>query len=281
MGDGRQEVPRRASLPLSAPDAQFWSLYPDAPLPQPARDVLTNALPLVAVQRCPPITTASSLGWVLTPMLSFAVQWSGDSLRLAYIDDDTDELGEWTEIVGNGPRHPEAARVLDIKDTARREAAEQIGLEQMPLFDPSPFGDPREFQYLSGIVGVTSPGWAMLVRSVPNWPRGAGDYEIVEGVIETAWSGSVLPVMIRLRTEGSVVRFLRHAPLAVIHPVAVAGYAKENASATASGTGIDSWPDAAWDRYVRGRTNRSVTKASYRALQASYYREAPQVEQRD
>lgn len=281
MGDSRHEVPRRSALPQRGPEAEFWSLYPDAPLPRPARDVLPNVLPLTAIQRCPPITTASSLGWVLTPMLSFAVRWSGDSLDLAYIDEETDEVGEWSPILGDGPRHPRLHEVMDIKDTSRRASAEQIALDQMPLIDPSPFGDPREFQYLSGIVGVTAPGWAMLVRSVPNWPRSAGDFEIVEGVVETAWSGSVLPVMVRLRTEGAVVRFARNAPLAVIHPVAVASYAKENAPVRASGAGIDAWSDEAWDRFVRARLHRATSRSSYRALQADHYREGPPSEQRE
>ena len=280
-GESRQEAPRRSALPLRGPDAEFYSLYPDAPLPRPAREVLPNALPLVAVQRCPPITTASSLGWVLSPAVSFAVRWSGDALDLAFIDDESSEIGPWSPIIGDGPRHPRVHQVLEIKDDARRAAAEQIDLAQMPLIDPSPFGDPREFQYLSGIVGVTAPGWAMLVRSVPNWPRVGGEYEIVEGVVETAWSGTVLPVMVRLRSEGSVARFTRNSPMAVIHPVAVAGYAKENAPVRTSGAGIDAWSDEAWDRFVLARSNRTTTRASYRALQADHYREGPPSEQRD
>jgi hypothetical protein len=281
MGDSRADVPRRAALPTSGPEAAFYSLFPGAPIPEPARDVLPNALPLAAVQRCPPVTTASSIGWVLRPRMSFAVQWSGDRLSMALIDPETNAIGDWADIGGEGPQPPDAAGLLGSASPERAATAVEIGLERMPLIDPSPFGDPREFQYLSGIVGVTRPGWSVLVRAVPNWPRARADFDVVEGVVETAWSGNVLPVMIRLRAEGTVVRFHKDAPLALLHPVAVASYARENAVLAASGSGIDAWPAEIWERFVSSRTNRRSGRAAYRRAQAAYYREADPVEIRD
>lgn len=281
MSELRADAPRRAALPTSGPEASFYALFPDAPLPEPARDILPNALPLVAVQRCPPVTTASSIGWVLRPMVSFAVQWLGDELRIALVDEGTGDLGEWHQVSDSGPRPPGVESLLDISSPQRRLDAAAIGLDSMPMLDPSPFGDPREFQYLSGIVGVTRPGWSLLVRSVPNWPRPRAEFEIVEGVVETAWAGNVLPVMIRLREEGAVVRFHRSAPLALLAPVAVASYAREHAPVAASGAGVDAWPADVWERFVASRTNRSAGRGAYRRAQAAYYREADPVEQRD
>ena len=97
----------------------------------------------------------------------------------------------------------------------------------------------------------------------------------MEGVVETAWSGHVLPVMVRLRTEGRVVRFSRHEAIAALQPVAVASYSREASSVRASGRGVSSWPDEMWERFVRGRVERmGLEPASYRRAQAAYYRES-------
>jgi hypothetical protein len=281
MADSRAEVPRRAALPTSGPDAAFYGLFPGAPIPEPARDVLPNVLPLVAVQRCPPVTTASSIGWVLRPRTSFAMTWTGDQLSMAMIDPETNDLGPWRDIAGDGPAPPDIDGMLQGISPERGSQAVELGLTRMPLIDPSPFGDPREFQYLSGIVGVTRPGWSLLVRGVPNWPRARADFDVVEGVVETAWSGNVLPVMIRLRTEGAVVRFHRDTPLALLHPVAVASYARENSALSGSGSGIDAWPEAVWEKFVASRANRKLGRGAYRRAQAAYYREVDPLEHRD
>ena len=282
MGDSRHEGPSRTSLPTDGPGVCFYSLFGAAPLPQPARDVLPNALPLAAVQRCPPVTTASSLGWVLRPRVPFGVRWTGDSLHVALVDAAGD-YGPWRDVVGDGPLSPDASDLGSATDPERAAQAREIELDQMPLLDPSPFGDPREFQYLSGIVAVTNPGWALLVRSVPNWPRARGDYDVVEGVVETAWAGNVLPVMLRLRSEGVTVRFDPSSPLAVLHPVPVAAYTREHSVVTASGRGIDAWPQDVWDRFLGGRRARMAGRNAYRTAQANHYRdgaEQPEGERR-
>ena len=45
-------------------------------------------MPLSAVRKCPPVTTASSIGWLLNPPVSFAVRWEEDQLWWAPLDDD-------------------------------------------------------------------------------------------------------------------------------------------------------------------------------------------------
>jgi Family of unknown function (DUF6065) len=275
MEENRRDGVSRSTLPETGPEAAFFSVYPDAPLPVPAREVLPGALPLSAVRKCPPVTTASSLGWLLNPPVSFAVRWLEEQLWWAHVDDDTDQLGEWEPVVGNGPRVPALAAALDEVAGDRRAEVEATGLAAMPLLDPSPNGDPREFQVISGMVASTAAGWALLIRGVPNRPRPSGAYDVMEGVVETAWSGHVLPVMVRLRTEGRVVRFSRHEAIAALQPVAVASYSREASWVRTSGRGVSSWPDDMWERFVRGRVERMGPEpASYRRAQASYYRES-------
>lgn len=275
MDENRREGVSRSTLPETGPEAAFFSVYPDAPLPVPARELLPGALPLSAVRKCPPVTTASSIGWLLNPPVSFAVRWEEDQLWWAPLDDDTDRLGAWEAVAANGPRVPALAEALDDVVGDRRAEVEATGLAAMPLLDPSPLGDPREFQLISGMVASTATGWALLVRGVPNRPRPSGAYDVMEGVVETAWSGHVLPVMVRLRSEGRVVRFSRYEPIAVLQPIAVASYSREASGVRASGSGVNTWPDEMWERFVRGRVERMGPEpASYRRAQAAYYRES-------
>jgi hypothetical protein len=275
MMESRRDGTTRSSLPDTGPEAAFYSIYPDAPLPVPAREVLPGALPLSAIRKCPPVTTASSIGWLLNPPVSFAVRWEGDDLWWAPVDDDTDEREAWRVVTPGGPRVPALADALQEVVGTRRAEVEATGLSAMPLLDPSPNGDPREFQLLSGMVASTATGWALLVRGVPNRPRPSGAYDVIEGVVETAWSGHVLPVMVRLRSEGREVRFSRQEAIAALQPVAVASYARELIGVRASGAGISTWPDEVWERFVRGRVERMGPEpGSYRRAQAAYYRES-------
>jgi hypothetical protein len=275
MDERRRDGVSRSTLPEAGPDAAFYSIYPDAPLPVPARDVLPGALPLSAVRKCPPVTTASSIGWLLSPPVSFAVRWAGDDLWWAQVDDDTDERDDWQRVTPGGPRVLALSDALREVVGTRRAEIEATGLSAMPLLDPSPNGDPREFQLISGMVASTATGWALLVRAVPNRPRPSGAYDVVEGVVETAWSGHVLPVMVRLRSEGREVRFSRHQAMALLQPIAVASYARESSGVQAAGAGVSSWPDEIWERFVRGRVERMGPEpASYRRAQAAYYRES-------
>lgn len=274
-GQAATSKPHRSALPATGPDVHFYHLYTDAPLPTPAGQRLPNSLPTLATRMCPPVTTASSLGYLLTVPQSFAVKWEGDHLWWALVDDTDGSTSDW-QLAGEGRYgilHDRVAHMRTAVPPQRSEQLEEALEGGVPYLDPNP-SDPREFQIISGVVATTAPGWAMLVRDVQNRPRPSGEYDIVEGVVETAWYGNTLPLMVRLRHEGHVVRFISGAAIATLLPIAVATYARDNASSVNAESGIEHWPDELWDRFVRTRGRRLDDKpASYKRTQREYYRD--------
>ena len=66
-----------------------------------------------------------------------------------------------------------------------------------------------------------------------------------------------------------------HRGNAALQPIAVASYSREASGVRASGSGVNTWPDEMWERFVRGRVERMGPEpASYRRAQAAYYRES-------
>lgn len=263
-------------LPTTGPEMRFFQFFPDGPMPVPARDVLRDLLPAKAVKRCPPVTAASSLGWLLFPPTSFAVRWVRDRLDFTLVGDEG-RPGSW-EVLGAGRpgRHPRTGDALaGVPDHRTDELNECLDDEGVPLVDPNP-ADPREFQIFTGVTARTAPGWASLVRPVPNLPVPPETHDVLDGVVETAWYGNGLPVMVRLRVRDEVVRFSPSTPLAAIHPVPVAALARESSDAETSTPGIGNWPDSEWQRFVATRRRRlDALPGSYRRAQHSHHREPP------
>jgi hypothetical protein len=266
----------RLRLPLTGPEVSFHHFFPDAPMPVPVREILRDLLPAKAVKRCPPVTAASSYGWLLFPPSSFAVRWVKDGLEFALMDDDG-EIGPWELLEAGRPgRNPRTeAALAAVPEHRAEELRECLGDGGVPLVDPNP-ADPRELQIFTGVTVRTAPGWASLVRPVPNLPIQPETHDVVEGLVETAWYGNGVPVMVRLRTRDEVVRFSQSTPMAAIQPVPVAAFATENSVATTGESGIGSWPDAEWDRFVTTRRRRlDSLPGSYRRAMHAYHREAP------
>lgn len=236
---------------------EFFTVYPDAPPPEPASSTVRGSLPARAVQFCPPVTAGSGFGWYVFPPVDFALRWDGQTT-------------EWSLLEGNEPTHwqslaggyegdlaagrevlanlPESMRSdIDVFDRTR---------EMIPFLDADPrAGDLVEV--FPGVAARTSPGWALLLRSVPNWLPRAG-FEALDGVIETAWHRSPLNAIIRLTTPGRVVRFHRRIPMLVLQPVpivAVEAAQKVTASVT---RGLAQWPADVWREVVEVRRRRQA-----------------------
>ncbi|MFW5471856.1 hypothetical protein ACOCJ5_00960 [Knoellia sp. CPCC 206450] len=274
--DGGHPGPSRQRLPVTGPQMRFYHLFPEGPMPVPARAILRDLLPAKAVKRCPPVTAASSFGWLLFPPTAFAVRWVGQSLEFSLLDDDGG-LGPWTVLGPDRPgRHPgTAAALASVPDHRVAELGASLDDHGVPLVDPNP-ADPREFQLFTGVTARTAPGWASLVRPVPNLPVPPGTFDVVDGVVETAWYGNGLPVMVRLRARDEIVRFSPSFPVAAVQPVPVAALAQESSHAEMSEPGIGSWPDDEWNRFVATRRGRlDALPGSYRRAQHAYHREPP------
>ncbi len=268
--------PSRLRLPLTGPEVSFHHFFPDGPMPVPAREVLRDLLPAKAVKRCPPVTAGSSYGWLLFPPTSFAVRWVKEGLEFALVDDDG-AIGAWELLDAGRPgRHPRTeAALAGVPEHRLVELRESIGEEGVPLVDPNP-ADPRELQIITGVTVRTAPGWASLVRPIPNLPVPPETHDVVDGVVETEWYGNGLPVMVRLRARGETVRFLRSTPVAAIQPVPVAAFATENSVATAAEHGIGNWTDDEWNRFVSTRRTRlDALPGSYRRTMHAHHREPP------
>lgn len=267
--------PSRLRLPLTGPEVSFHHFFPDGPMPVPARAILRDLLPAKAVKRCPPVTVGSSYGWLLFPPTSFAVRWVKDGLEFALMDDDGG-IGSWELLEGGRPgRNPLTEAALAAVPAHRaEELREALGEGGVPLVDPNP-ADPRELQIFTGVTVRTAPGWASLVRPIPNLPVPPETYDVVDGVVETEWYGNGLPVMVRLRARDETVRFTRSSPIAAIQPVPVAAFAAENSVATAAEPGIGSWADDEWERFVTTRRRRlDSLPGSYRRAMHAHHREA-------
>lgn len=262
--------------PTSGPQVEFFQLYPDGPLPSAASGTALGALPSRAVQFCPPVVAASGFGWYLYPLADFALRWDGVEAEWARLGEDG-EPQQWRTLAGG-------TWAYLAETEAMLASAPEHYRAQFPeaLPDGYPFADanPRatnEIETDTGIIARTAPGWALLIRGVANaqWP--SRDFQTLEGVIETAWYGGSLPVMVRLLAADRVVRFFRRMPYAVAQPVPVGAYDRRTLEDLRTERGIAELPQDVWDQFLAARTERagSGLPGAYARRQRAYQRAAP------
>jgi Family of unknown function (DUF6065) len=207
---------------VEPPVVEFFRGSDQVPLPVPASETVGGFLPARAKQYCPPVSHASGFGWWLFPPISFALRWDGQYTDFATIDDTGNPTGDWRSLAGG----------VDVPLEANTGLVERIrrlhGDEQADLLFPDGLGflnaDPRAMNHIeltTGIAARTSPGWSLLIRSVPNWPTRA--IQNIEGIIEADWYRSLIPVMLRIAEPG-VHNVFRHIPIGCAQPIHQAGY---------------------------------------------------------
>lgn len=270
--------PQLTAVDLSPPKVELFSVYPDVREPEPASRDVRGSLPSRAVQRCPPVTTASAFGWYIYPPADFALRWDGRTTEWSLLEDN--EPVQWRSLAGGYDGALPWAKDLLAKAPERLR-------DDLDVFDK--FGgtvgfidaDPRAvntLEVLTGIVARTSPGWWLLVREVPNWPR-SNDHQILEGILETDWYRSWLPTMIRLTEQHRVVRFYRNFPIMVAQPIPrVAVEAMREPIVVRRG--LDEFDDQLWREFVRWRRRRqdpqtSTVYAAEQRAQARQHRAPP------
>ncbi len=256
------------------PSVEFFSLYPDAPAPEPASGSVRGSLPSRAVQKCLPVTEASSFGWYVFPPLDFAVRWDGQDTEWSPLDDRNDPVG-WESL--SGGHEGAVPGVREALETAPERFRSDFAVFDRDGRPPVPFvnADPRAINCLEIITGLlmrTSPGWSVLTRGLPNWPHQPG-HQILEGIIETDWFRSAVPTMVRLTEPGRVVRFHRRLPIMVVQVVPRVAVTASSTVDTTTARGLAEFPDDVWAEFVASRQRRGEGgAAAYRAEQRARQR---------
>jgi len=261
--------------PASGPRVEFFQLYPDGPLPTPASGSALGALPSRAVQFCPPVVAASGFGWYLYPLADFALRWDGSEADWARLGGDG-EPQQWRTLAGGTWAYlAETESMLASAPDHYSARFPEVLPDGYPFADANPRAT-NEVETDTGIIARTAPGWALLIRGVANaqWP--SRDFQHLEGVIETAWYGGSLPVMLRLLSPGRIVRFFRRLPYAVAQPVPVAAYDRRVLEDVRSQRGIADLPQDVWEQFVAARTERagSGLPGAYARRQRAHQRAA-------
>jgi hypothetical protein len=253
------------SASTERPIVELFSVYPQAPPPQPASANLRGSMPVRAVQHCAPITAASGFGFYLYPSFDFALRWDGELCELSLLEDN--EPVAWKSMSGNAaPQIPDHEQVWGGMAPERRQQMLAAGEDELSSinFDPR---DPNTFELHTGVIARTRPGWSLLVRAVPNLPPIPG-LRVLDGILETSWFRGMVPVTGRVTDVGRVVRVHRNYPLACVQPVPDVAYDPRTMSEARIGDGgFNELPDDVWDEMIENfaRRNHERVLGSYKS----------------
>jgi hypothetical protein len=242
---------------------ELFSFYGDAPRPEKASPHLRGSMPVRAVQVCPPITAASGFGWYLFPPVDFAVRWDGQASEWALLEDN--EPVAWRSLAG-GVEHSVPISAEALATAPERFAADTDIFDAFGGALPFIDADPRAghlLEIITGVIARTSPGWCLLARGVANWPH-SGDFQVLEGVLDTEWFRSWVPTMVRLTTPHRIVRFYRSQPITMLQPIPRAVLEAAGRATAEVAWGLDEFPDDIWGEFVDQRRRRQVEGISGR-----------------
>jgi hypothetical protein len=234
-----------------SPVVEFFCLYPDTHPPEPASRDVRGSLPARAVKTCTPLTAGSAFGWYIYPPVDFALRWHGSETEWSLLDDN--EPVQWRSLAGgHDGTLAIATEALAQVPEADLDIFDRYG-GSIPFIDADPRG-PDRVEIVTGVLARTSPGWTLLVREPPNWPRHEG-VQVYEGIIETEWYRSYLPTIIRLTVQHKVVRFYRNLPIMAVQPIPVATLEAARSPAVVC-RGVGEFPADVWAQFVAWRRQR-------------------------
>jgi hypothetical protein len=271
--DSKQD--ESTTIELAAPDIEFYHYLSDAPMPRPIMDMVPGFLPHRAHQYCPPVSQASGYGWAVFPPVDFALRWDGKETEFAFLVENEPE--RWQSLAGGQEIWlPEERRNYgDLSDTRQRELVDISGPQGILLANCDPRAQ-ENVELMFGLIARTNPGWASLVRGTPNLPNPG--YQVLEGVIETSWYQSWVPVILRLLDRDRVVRFYRDLPAATISLVPEIAYAPSTMRrAKVVAGGIAAIPDDVWADHVdiKGARFRHEAPGNYKTRQTRNRKSQP------
>jgi hypothetical protein len=211
-------------------------------------------MPARAAKLCAPMTTASALGWYVYPPADFALRWDGGETQWSLLAEN--EPVGWRSLAGGYdgvlPNGREAFADLPESRTGDLDVFDKFG-GSPPFINADPRG-PDRLEISTGLLARTAPGWLLLVREPPNWPRMEG-VQVYEGLIECEWYRSYVPTIIRLTTQNRIVRFHRSVPFIGVQVVPTNMIAANRGPAPLY-RGIADFPDEVWEEFVEWRRFR-------------------------
>lgn len=211
----------------------FYRMIPECPAPQRADRSAGGMLPTRAFRYCDPVTTASAFGWYVFPPFAFSLQFDGTNVKWTF-----GTAQQWYSLG--------AAQFPDFEGYFDEHAPEDLKGCSPPFI--TAFPEPGYVQIWSGLIARTKPGWSLLVRPVPNFPRSV-QYELFEGILEADnWFGPLF-INLRLKKTDVSIDFQAGLPLFHIQPVQRSLYEGRALDDFAVVSGMRDWSDAEWNDY--------------------------------
>lgn len=190
-------------------------------------------LPTRAFRFCDPVTTASAFGWYVFPPFAFSLRYDGAEVQWTFGDNK-----QW---------HPlGTAQFPDFETYFDERAPDDLRGCSPPFI--TAFPEPGYVQIWSGLIARTKPGWSLLIRPVPNFPRSLR-YELFEGIVETdSWFGPLF-TNLRLTKTDIPIEFQAGLPLFHIQPVERKLYEGRMLEDFDVVDQMEDWSNADWDSY--------------------------------
>lgn len=211
----------------------FFRMIPDCPPPQRADRSAGGLLPTRAFRYCDPVTTASAFGWYVFPPFGFSLQFDGTSVKWTF-----GAAERWYAL--GSAQYPDFEAYFD-------ERAPQDLQGCSPPFLTA-FPEPGYVQVWSGLIARTKPGWSLLVRPVPNFPR-SNQYELFEGMVESdSWFGPLF-TNLRLKKTDVPIDFQAGLPLFHVQPVRRELYEGRLLDDFNVVSDLQDWSDVEWESY--------------------------------
>jgi len=211
----------------------FFRMIPDCPSPQRADRSAGGMLPTRAFRYCDPVTTASAFGWWVFPPFAFSLQFDGTNVKWTF------DAGEQWYSLG-------AAQFPDFESYFDEHAPDDLKGYSPPFI--TAFPEPGYVQIWSGLIARTKPGWSLLIRPVPNFPRSL-NYELFEGIVETdSWFGPLF-TNLRLKKTDVPIDFQAGLPLFHIQPIQRELYEGRLLDDFTVVAEMRDWSHADWDSY--------------------------------
>jgi hypothetical protein len=242
------------SGPVAAPHVELFSLIPGHQAFSPASPSVGGSLPVRAMQLCGPVVSASGYGWYVFAPLDFALRWDGDHTEWSPLVDN--EPTGWRSLSGGVDVPLPGGEEILAADPVRREMLAAAGRTQLAFLN----ADPREMsqvEFIPNVFARTSPGWSLLVRSLPNRKPVTG-LRLLEGIMETAWYHNLIPVVLKLTEPGRVVRIHRQMPLACLQAVPDVAYQPATMTDAVVRQGLAAIPDEDFERFVTAQARRNL-----------------------
>jgi hypothetical protein len=260
--------------PATRPLVEFFSLYEDIHAPEPGSRDIRGSMPARAAQRCPPVTEAAAFGWYVYPPVDLALRWNGGDTEWSPLEDN--EPVKWRSLAGGVNDTLQLGRdvVAQLRESGR-DGADLFDTYggTVPFIDADPRG-PDRIEMVTGLLVRTRPGWVLHVRQAANWPTIDG-LQVYEGILETEWYRSFVPTIMRLTTQGKVVRLYKRIPLLSVTALPKA-VVEANSGTVPVYAGVKQIPDDVWAELVkilRDRQNPEI-RATYLSRQREQARRA-------